>query len=67
MQVFKQLDLTFPTGPSLVVLGGLTAFAGPLASGRAPFHLEGLLALVELVASLVAARSSAEDRAAPID
>ncbi len=36
-----------------------------VASGRAPFHLEGLLALVELVASLVAARSSAEDRAAP--
>ena len=34
-----------------------------VASGRAPFHLEGLLALVELVAALVAARSSAEDRA----
>ena len=29
-----------------------------VASGRAPFHLEGLLALVELVAALVAARSS---------
>jgi hypothetical protein len=38
-----------------------------VASGRAPFHLEGLLALAELVASLVAARSSAEDRAAPSD
>jgi hypothetical protein len=38
-----------------------------VASGRAPFHLEGLLALAELVASLVAARSSAGDRAAPSD
>lgn len=38
-----------------------------VASGRAPFHLVGLLALAELVASLVAARSSAEDRAAPSD
>jgi hypothetical protein len=32
-----------------------------------PFHLEGLVALAELVASLVAARSSAEERAAPSD
>ena len=38
-----------------------------VASGRAPFHLEGLLALAELVASLAAVRSSAEDRAAPGD
>jgi hypothetical protein len=38
-----------------------------VASGRVPFHLEGLLALAELVASLMAARSSAEDRAAPSD
>ena len=38
-----------------------------VASGRAPFHLEGLLALAELVASLVALRSSAEDRAVPSD
>jgi hypothetical protein len=38
-----------------------------VASGRAPFHLEGLLALAELVASLVALRGSAEDRAAPSD
>jgi hypothetical protein len=36
-----------------------------VASGRAPFRLEGLLALAELVASLVAAGSSGEDRAAP--
>ncbi|MGO9975848.1 MAG: DUF5372 family protein, partial [Solirubrobacteraceae bacterium] len=35
-----------------------------VASGCAPCHLEGLLALAELVTSLVAARSSAEDRAA---
>jgi hypothetical protein len=34
-----------------------------VASGRAPFHLEGLLALAELVA----ARGSAEDRAASSD
>jgi Family of unknown function (DUF5372) len=34
-----------------------------VASGRAPFHLEGLLALAELVAE----RSSAEDRAASSD
>ncbi|MGB0092554.1 MAG: DUF5372 family protein [Solirubrobacteraceae bacterium] len=27
-----------------------------VAGGRAPFHLEGLLALLELVASLAAAR-----------
>ena len=38
-----------------------------VASARAPFHLEGLLALAELVASLVDARRSAEDRAAPSD
>ena len=38
-----------------------------VARGRAPFDLEGLLALAELVASLVAALSSAEDRAAPSD
>jgi hypothetical protein len=38
-----------------------------VASGRASFHLEGLVALAELVASLVAARSSAEDRGAPSD
>jgi hypothetical protein len=38
-----------------------------VAGGRAPFHLEGLLALAELVVSLVAARSSAEDRAASSD
>jgi hypothetical protein len=38
-----------------------------VASGRAPFHLEGLLALAELVASLVALGSSAEDCAAPSD
>jgi hypothetical protein len=38
-----------------------------VAGGRAPFHLEGLLALAELVASLAAGRSSAEDRAAPTD
>ena len=38
-----------------------------VASGRAPFHLEGLLALAELVASLAAGRSSAEDRAGPGD
>jgi hypothetical protein len=38
-----------------------------VASGRAPFHLEGLLALAELVASLVAGRSSARNRAAPSD
>ena len=38
-----------------------------VASGRAAFHLEGLLVLAELVASLVALRSSAEDRAAPSD
>jgi Family of unknown function (DUF5372) len=38
-----------------------------VASGRAPFHLEGLLALAELLGSLVAARSSAEDLAAPSD
>ena len=38
-----------------------------VASGRAPFHLEGLLALAELVASLVAVRSSPEDRAASSD
>jgi hypothetical protein len=35
-----------------------------VARGRAPFSLEGLLALAELAASLVASRSSAEDRAA---
>ena len=38
-----------------------------VASGRAPFHLEGLMALAELVASLVAGRSSAEDRGASGD
>jgi Family of unknown function (DUF5372) len=38
-----------------------------VAGGRAPFHLEGLLALAELVASLGAGRSSAEDRAASTD
>ena len=38
-----------------------------VASGRAPFHLEGLLALAELVPSLLARRSSASDRAAPCD
>ena len=36
-----------------------------VANGRAPFDLEGLLALAEVVASLVAARSCAEDRAVP--
>jgi Family of unknown function (DUF5372) len=35
-----------------------------VAGGRALFHLEGLLALAGLVASLVAARSSGEDGAA---
>jgi hypothetical protein len=38
-----------------------------VAGGRAPFRLDGLLALSELVALLAAARSSAEDRAAPGD
>ena len=38
-----------------------------VASGRAVFHLDGLVALAELVASLPAARSSAEDDAAPSD
>ena len=38
-----------------------------VASGRAPFQLEGLLALAELVASLVALRGSAENRAALSD
>ena len=38
-----------------------------VASGRASFHVEGLLALAELVASLVVLWSSAEDRAAPSD
>ena len=38
-----------------------------VAGGRAPFHLDGLVALAELVASLVAPRSSREGRAAPSD
>jgi hypothetical protein len=38
-----------------------------VAGGRAPFHLEGLRALAELVVSLVALGNSAEDRAAPSD
>jgi Family of unknown function (DUF5372) len=38
-----------------------------VASGRAPFHLEGLLALAELVASLVAARCTAEDHSVSSD
>jgi hypothetical protein len=33
-----------------------------VASGRAPFHLEGLVALSELVASLAAARGSGKNR-----
>ena len=33
-----------------------------VACGRAPFHLEGLVALSELVASLAAARGSGKDR-----
>jgi len=36
-----------------------------VAGGRVPFDLEGLLALAEVVASLVAARSCAEDRGGP--
>jgi Family of unknown function (DUF5372) len=35
-----------------------------VACGRAPFHLEGLLALAELVASLAAASGSGEGRTA---
>ena len=36
-----------------------------VAGGRAPFHLEGLLALTELVCSLVAGPGSAADGAVP--
>jgi Family of unknown function (DUF5372) len=38
-----------------------------VAGGRVPFHLEGLVALSELVASLAAARASGEGRAARVD
>ncbi len=38
-----------------------------VAGGRAPFHLQGLLALAELVASLVAGRSCARNPVAPRD
>ena len=38
-----------------------------VASGRAAFHLEGLVAMAELVASRVAGRISADNRAAPGD
>jgi hypothetical protein len=38
-----------------------------VAGGRAAFHLEGLVALSELVASLAAARMSGEGWAARID
>jgi Family of unknown function (DUF5372) len=38
-----------------------------VASGRAPFHLVGLVALVELIASLGPVRRSVEDGAAPSD
>ena len=37
-----------------------------VADGRVPFHLEGLVALSELVASLAAASGSGEGRAARV-
>jgi len=38
-----------------------------VAGGRAPFHLDGLVALAELVASLASPRTSGDGRVARID